>query len=64
MVSLRNADESQRRLIKCWVYTLSDFPDALLAKPMLASYASTAEQPYHERSVRLANVRAKDDLEF
>lgn len=50
--------------VSCWVYMIKNFPEKLLTFPMLDEYKNTAEKPYQERSKRLENISAKNDLEF
>lgn len=50
--------------VPCWVYILKTYPDKLLSLPFLTEYKDTPEKPYQERSQRVSNILAKDDLEF
>jgi len=50
--------------IPCWIYILKNFPEKLLNLPHLSEYKNTEEKPYQERSQRVSNILAKDDLEY
>lgn len=59
-----NQSSTPAETLTCWVYLLPTFPATMLQKPMLASYADSADQPYQIGSVRLPTLRAADDLAF
>ncbi|CAO1368691.1 unnamed protein product [Diamesa tonsa] len=48
--------------VECWVYLLKNFPEKLLDLPHLAEYKNTTKKPYQERSQRITDVLAQDDL--
>lgn len=50
--------------VSCWVYMLKNFPEKLLTFPMLDEYRDSAEKPYQERSKRISNILAKNDLNY
>lgn len=50
--------------VLCWVYILKNFPENLLNLPLLSEYKDTPEKPYQERSRRVSNILAKNDLMY
>lgn len=50
--------------VPCFIYLLKKYPDSLLKLPMLSEYRNTEELPYLERSKRVENILAKDDLNY
>lgn len=50
--------------IPCYIYLLKKYPESLLKKPMLSEYRNTPELPYLDRSKRVDNILAKDDLNY
>ncbi|CAD7014963.1 putative gamma-glutamylcyclotransferase CG2811 isoform X1 [Ceratitis capitata] len=50
--------------IDCWLYLIKEFPENLLSKCHLESYHNTEAQPYCERSERLSEVKASDDMNY
>ena len=49
---------------QAWVYIMKNFPEKMLNLPFISSYKNSTNSPYRERSERLPNVPAKNDLEY
>lgn len=49
---------------QAWVYIMKTFPEKMLSLPYLTFYKNSTLTPYKERSARLSNISAKDDLEY
>jgi len=49
---------------QAWVYIMRSFPEKMLSLPYLRSYKNKPEEPYKERSARLPNISARDDLDY
>jgi gamma-glutamylaminecyclotransferase len=56
--------EENNEKVSCWVYMIKNFPEKLLSFPMLNEYKNSEEKPYQERSKRIANILAKNDLDY
>lgn len=50
--------------LSCWVYLQRNFPEKMLCFPFLSEYCNSEAKPYQERSKRIANILARDDLDF
>nr|XP_036218431.1 putative gamma-glutamylcyclotransferase CG2811 isoform X3 [Bactrocera oleae] len=50
--------------IDCWLYLIKQYPDQLLFKRYLEKYNNSETLPYCERSERLPEVKAKDDMTY
>uniref|UniRef100_A0A034VRP7 Gamma-glutamylcyclotransferase family protein n=1 Tax=Bactrocera dorsalis TaxID=27457 RepID=A0A034VRP7_BACDO len=50
--------------IDCWLYLIKQFPEKLLSKRYLEKYNNSEALPYCERSERLPEVKAKDDMTY
>lgn len=61
---LQDFDTTGGQKEQAWVYIMKTFPEKMLTLPFLTSYKNSTLSPYKERSERLPNISAKDDLEY